>query len=79
MPRWLGRVDGKHRRGPHARYLLGYIAYTEGYLLDARLHFSALADSREYKHLIPYYLLNIEQRIGNNRYVVEQAEEMERF
>lgn len=73
---WLGRVDGKHRRGPHARYLLGYIAYTEGYLLDARLHFSALADSREYKHLIPYYLLNIEQRIGNNRYVVEQAEEV---
>ncbi len=72
----LSRVDGGHSRSNHAKYLLGYIAYTEGYLLDARLHFGSVADSREYRHFVPYYLFNIEHRLGNNRYVVEMAEEV---
>ena len=70
----LTRVDGNGPRSNHAKYLLGYIAYTEGYLLDARLHFGSVADSKEYKHLVPYYLFNIEHRLGNNRYVAEGAE-----
>lgn len=70
----LTRVDGNGPRSNHAKYLLGYIAYTEGYLLDARLHFGSVADSKEYKHLVPYYLFNIEHRLGNNRYVAESAE-----
>lgn len=70
----LTRVDGNGPRSNHAKYLLGYIAYTEGYLLDARLHFGSVADSKEYKHLVPYYLFNIEHRLGNNRYVADSAE-----
>ena len=69
----LGRVDGANRRSPHAKYLLGYMAYEEGYMLDARLHFASIASSREYGAVVPYYLLNIEQRLGNNAYVVDNA------
>lgn len=70
----LGRVDGRGVRGDHAKYLLGYIAYSEDYLLDARLHFDSLSASKEYGHLVPYYLFNIEHRLGNNRYVADRAE-----
>ena len=41
---WLRRLDRKHTTYyPHARYLLGYISYTEGLLVDSKLHFGAVA------------------------------------
>ena len=70
----LGRVEPTYKRADHAKYLLGYIAYTEDYLLEARLHFDSLRESKEYGALMPYYLFNIEHRLGNNRYVVTNAE-----
>lgn len=70
----LGRVDSSSKRYVHARYLLGIMAYDEGYMLDAKLHFGAIANSQEYRAVIPYYLLNIEQKLGNNAYVANSAE-----
>ena len=70
----LGRVEAPNKRADHAKYLLGYIAYSEESLLEARLHFDSLCESKEYGLLIPYYLFNIEHRLGNNRYVVTNAE-----
>ncbi|MBQ1214678.1 MAG: hypothetical protein IIX81_06630, partial [Tidjanibacter sp.] len=72
---WLRRLDRKHTTYyPHARYLLGYISYTEGLLVDSKLHFGAVAAHDDYKAVVPYYLLNIEFLSGNDEYVSQRAE-----
>ncbi len=72
---WLRRLDRKDKNYyPHARYLLGYISYNEGLLVDSKLHFGAVAQHDDYKAVVPYYLLNIEFLSGNDEYVSERAQ-----
>lgn len=72
---WLGRVAHKESAHyTHAQYLLGYLAYQEENYSEARHIFGVLGESGEYGSVIPYYLVNIEYRLGNYRYVAEQCD-----
>ncbi len=71
---WLGRLSRPGDLYDHARYLLGYMAYEEGHYALARDHFASLAHNDDYRAIVPYYLLNVHHRLGNDDYVVRNAE-----
>ncbi len=71
---WLGRLTSASPRYHHAQYLLGVVPYREGRLSDAKKYFKATEESADYAPLVPYYLLNIEHRMGNHIYVARNAD-----
>ena len=62
----------------HARYYKAYIDYAEGRYGRAKQAFTALLRSDAYRDVVPYYLMQIEFREGNYRYVVENGETLAR-
>ncbi len=70
----FGRVGSRSRYSDHARYYRAYIDYAEGRTGLAKQEFTALLQSPAYKDVAPYYLLQLEFREGNYRYVVEKGD-----
>ena len=60
------------------RYYKAYIDYAEGRYGRAKQGFTALLRSDAYRDVVPYYLMQIEFREGNYRYVVENGETLAR-
>lgn len=73
---WLERCLREGAHYYHAQYLLGIIEYADGNYDSSRRHFEAVTESNDYSALIPYYLLNIEYRLGNNLYVARNADKV---
>lgn len=73
---WLQRLSRPGRLYDHSRYLLGYVAYSEGNYSEAREYFQRVASSSDYEAVVPYYLLNIEHRLGNYHYVLTHTEKV---
>lgn len=74
---WLSRVA--HNASPHyshARYLLGYLAYEAEEFEEAKHIFSLLAEKSEYESIMPYYLVNIEYKMKNYRYVADRCDKV---
>lgn len=71
---WLLRMSRPGEMYNHSRYLLGYMAYREEQWMDARNYFSSLKNVEDYAPVLPYYMLNVESRLGNDRYVAANAE-----
>ena len=71
---WLSRLTKESPRYHHAQYLMGVVAYREGMLSDAKQCFKATEESVDYAPLVPYYLINIEHRMGNYIYVARNAD-----
>ena len=74
---WLSRVA--HKESPHyshSRYLLGYLAYEAEEYEEAKHIFSQLAEEEEYQSVMPYYLVNIEYKLKNYRYVADRCDEV---
>lgn len=72
------RIGSRSEYADHALYYKSYIDYTAGRYGRARQGFSSLQHSDAYKPVVPYYLLQIEFREKNYRYVVEHGEELSR-
>lgn len=72
------RVPARSEYADHASYYRAYIDYAEGRTDRAKQAFLALERSDAYRAVVPYYLLQIEYREGNYRYVVEHGEELAR-
>ncbi len=68
------RVPDDSEYADHARYYRSYIDYAEDRYSVAKQGFSSLLQSDAYKRLVPYFLLQIEFREGNYRYVVENGD-----
>ena len=71
---YLGRITREQPRYEHARYLLGSMAYVGGDYAEAKECFLSIAYSESYAPIVPYYLLNVEQRLGNDGYVAANAD-----
>ena len=71
---WLQKVSRASGRYYHAQYLLGVVAYADGSLGDAKRYFELAGGGVDYAPLIPYYMLNIEHRMGNHIYVARNAD-----
>ena len=71
---WLSKVEGGGKNYPHAQYFLGVINYADGNYKGAKSHFENLADDSDYAAIVPYYLLNVEYRMGNSLYVARNAD-----
>ncbi len=61
---------------PHAAYYIGYLDYESGDYESAKELFNSIAESPDYKEIIPYYLLQIEFLEGNFEYVTQRAPEL---
>lgn len=73
---WLSKVEKSGKNYPHAQYLLGMIEYEDGNYKESKSHFENLADNTDYAPIIPYYLINIEHRLGNTLYVARNADKV---
>lgn len=73
---WLSKVERGGEYFDHAQYLLGLIEYADGDYRGAKLHFGNIAESGDYAPVVPYYLLNIEHRLGNDLYVARNADKV---
>lgn len=73
---WLSKVERKGDHYHHAQYLLGMIEYSDGNYKSAKEHFGALAENEQYGAIVPYYLLNVEHRLGNDIYVARNADKV---
>ncbi len=74
---WLSRSN--LREGAyyyHSQYLMGVIEYADGNFVEARNCFKATEESGDYAPLVPYYLINIEHRLGNDLYVARNADKV---
>lgn len=71
---YFDRIGPRSKYADHALYYKSYIDYVEGRTGRAKQGFMELARSDSYRELIPYYLLQLEFREGNYRYVVEQGD-----
>lgn len=71
---WLSKVERESREYHHAQYLLGMIEYSDGNYEGAKVRFAALAESEVYGAVVPYYLLNVEHRLGGDLYVARNAD-----
>lgn len=71
---WLERIAREDAHYFHSQYLLGIIAYVDGDYIAAREHFRNVAMNEDYEPIIPYYLINVEHRLGNNLYVARNAD-----
>lgn len=71
---WLSKVEREGDNYHHAQYLLGMIEYSDGNYKGAKGYFSSLGESKEYEAVVPYYLLNVEHRLGNDLYVARNAD-----
>lgn len=71
---WLQRLSRHGELYYHSRYLLGSIAYEAEEWAEARNHFTQLKNVADYGPILPYYLLNVEARLGNDRYVAANAD-----
>ncbi len=72
----FGRIPAGSSYADHAAYYRAYIDYAGNRNAEAKRAFAALAKSDAYGRLAPYYLLQLEYREGNYRYVVERGEEL---
>lgn len=72
----LTTIEPSTDRYDHSRYLLGFMAYEGGRYAEAKEYFGQLTASERYGAVVPYYLLNVEQRLGNDRYVASRADEV---
>ncbi len=70
------KVRGDSPYRPHADYHSGYEAYAEGDYAKAREAFKRIEERKEYKAIVPYYMLQIEFLDGNYAYVTEHAPEL---
>lgn len=73
---WLQRVEKGGEYYPHAQYLLGVVEYSEGNYKLAKEHFAATGSCEDYAGVVPYYLLNVEHRLGNDLYVARNADKV---
>ena len=73
---WLMRVEKEGDLYHHAHYLMGVVEYGDGNLAEAKRCFKMASKSEVYAPLVPYYLLNIEHRMGNHIYVARNADEV---
>lgn len=73
---YFDRIDPKSEVADHATYYRAYIDYARGDNQKAKRQFQALQSSSAYGELAPYYLLQIEFREGNYRYVVEHGPQL---
>ena len=71
---WLVRNerDGDHYY--HSQYLLGMMEYADGNFESAKGYFKMTEESEVYAPIVPYYLLNVEHRLGNDLYVARNAD-----
>ena len=74
----IDRIGSRSEYVDHARYYKAYIDYAEGRYGRAKQAFTALLRSDAYRDVVPYYLMQIEFREGNYRYVVENGETLAR-
>ncbi len=70
------RISKSSIYAPHATYYLAYIDYASERYAEARVGFKSLLDVEPYNTLAPYYLLQIEYREGNYKYVVDEGEKL---
>lgn len=73
---YFDRIGPRSKYADHALYYKAYIDYASERSGRARQGFRQLEKSDAYKDLVPYYLLQIEFREENYRYVVERGEEL---
>lgn len=73
---WLQRLSRPGSLYDHSRYLLGFIAYSEGNYREARQYFERILLSEDYQAVVPYYIFNIEHRLENHRYVVDSVDDV---
>lgn len=72
----LSRIAKSSVYAPHATYYLSYIDYASERYEEARAGFEKLVNVAPYSDLVPFYLLQIEYREGNYRYVVEHGDKL---
>lgn len=72
----FNRIGPDSEYADHATYYKAYIDYAENRNEAAAEGFRKLLDSRAYRELAPYYLLQLAFREGDYRYVVEHGEEL---
>lgn len=75
---YFDRIDPRSEFADHALYYKSYMDYAEGRTGRAKQGFTALTRSDAYGELAPYYLLQIEFREGNYRYVVDNGDRLAR-
>lgn len=73
---YFARIEPESELYPHALYYRAYIDYAQGQLSRAKQLFTELQSTSAYGRLAPYYLLQIEFKEGNYRYVVEHGERL---
>lgn len=73
---YFDRVGPQSEYADHALYYKSYIDYAEERYGRAKQGFTALQRSDAYRAVVPYYLLQLEFREGNYRYVVENGGEL---
>lgn len=73
---YFDRINPQSEFYDHALYYKSYIAYAREQYDWARSGFERLLKSEAYGEVAPYYLLQIEFKQGNYRYVVENGEEL---
>lgn len=71
---YFERVDPRGEYGDHALYYKSYIDYSRGDYAKARAGFEQLTRSDAYRAVAPFYLLQLEFRQRNYRYVVEHGD-----
>ena len=71
---YFDRIAPNSKYADHALYHKAYIDYAEGRYDRAKLAFGTLTQSDAYRELIPFYLLQLEFREGNYRYVVTEGQ-----
>ncbi len=72
----FNRIPPESEYADHAAYYKAYMDYEAGRDAAAKEGFTRLLASRAYRELAPYYLLQLEFRAGNYRYVVDHGEEL---
>ncbi len=73
---YFNRIASDSEYADHALYYKSYMDYEAGRDAVAKEGFGRLLHSNAYRELAPYYLLQLEFREGNYRYVVDHGEEL---
>jgi TolA-binding protein len=75
--KYLARADGKN--SPYtgeASFYMAYISYLEGDYQTALPEFEKVKDNRKYAKEVPYYLLQINYKLGNNDYILAEGPQL---
>jgi len=76
---YFERVDPQGEYGDHALYYKSYIDYSRGDYPKAKAGFEQLTRSDAYRAVAPFYLLQLEFRQRNFRYVAENGDALIRI